>query len=78
MEQTVSRTFELFENYSLKNVLLLPPTFSLPHRPAAPIASGEDAAMDEEIAQLLKELQLVRRRMASYILIVLLGEVQTP
>lgn len=52
----VSKYFDLFEQYSLKNVLLLPESFVLPnHRQLDQFESSPE--LDDEIANLMAELQ---------------------
>ena len=62
MEQSISKAFELFENYCLKNVLIVPDAFVLPHRAivAHELSEGSSAEnLDSEVAQLMAELQQV-------------------
>lgn len=56
----MSRTFELFEGYSLKNVLILPEAFKLPHRPTEAISETDASKLDEEILQLMNQIHQVK------------------
>lgn len=61
VEGRFGRNYELFEAYVVKNVLLLPDAFVMPHhRGLAPVASVEsEGLLDGELADLAGRLQAV-------------------
>lgn len=61
MESRFSRNYELFETYVIKNVLLVPDHFVLPHhRTLAPEGTAPDVLGTRDILQLAQRLQAVR------------------